>query len=69
MKVRIDEDGTLFDAQLEWEHEEGKRENERERERKTIRQKQIYLMIIFQPDMYVFIPLGVFFFLRDRFEC
>ena len=33
MKVRIDEDGILFDAQLEWEHEEGKRENERERER------------------------------------
>lgn len=24
MNIRIDEDGILFDAQLEWEHEEGK---------------------------------------------
>lgn len=26
MKIRFDEDGILFDAQLEWEHEEGKQD-------------------------------------------
>jgi len=34
---RIDDDGILLDAQLEWEHEEGKKKRKfRDKEKKTI---------------------------------
>ena len=68
MKVRIDEDGILFDAQLEWEHEEGKRENEREREREKkqfVRNRSTLWLFSSQTCMYSFLWVFSSFYETD----
>jgi len=39
---RIDDDGILLDAQLEWEHEEGKKQISNKRNKKTTRKKKYF---------------------------